>query len=52
MAFAFIRAKGYNKGMRDLISDALKGHGAEYIDIHFEESQATSIAYRGERLEE
>jgi TldD protein len=38
--------------MRDLISDALKGHGAEYIEIHFEESQATSIVYRGERLEE
>jgi len=38
--------------MRDLISDALKGHGADYIDIHFEESLATNIAYRGERLEE
>jgi len=49
---AFIRGKGYNKSMRDLISDALKGHGADYIEIHFEESQSTSIAYRGERLEE
>jgi TldD protein len=38
--------------MRDLISDALKGHGADYIEVHFEESQATSVAYRGERLEE
>jgi len=38
--------------MRDLISDALEGHRADYIEIHFEESQATSIAYRGERLEE
>jgi TldD protein len=38
--------------MRDLIADALKGQGAEYIEIHFEESQATSIVYRGERLEE
>jgi len=38
--------------VRDLIADALKGHGADYIEIHFEESQATSIAYRGERLEE
>jgi TldD protein len=38
--------------MRDLIADALKGHGADYIEIHVEESQATSIVYRGERLEE
>jgi TldD protein len=38
--------------MRDVIADALKGHGADYIEIHFEESQATSIVYRGERLEE
>jgi len=38
--------------MRDLIADALKGQGADYIEIHFEKSQATSIAYRGERLEE
>jgi TldD protein len=38
--------------MRDLFSDSLKGHGADYIEIHFEESQATTIAYRGERLEE
>jgi TldD protein len=50
--FAFIRVKGYNKGVRDLIADALKGHGADYIEIHFEDSQATSIAYRGKRLEE
>jgi len=50
--FAFIRLKGYNRGMRDLICDALKGHGADYIEIHFEESQSTSISYRGERLEE
>jgi TldD protein len=51
-SFVFITTKGYNRGMRDLITDALKGHGADYIEIHFEESQATSIAYRGERLEE
>jgi len=48
----FIRDKGYNTGMRDLIVDALNGHSADYIEIHFEESQATSIVYRGERLEE
>jgi TldD protein len=50
--FAFSRLKGYNSGMRDLISDALESHSADYIEIHFEESQATSIVYRGERLEE
>jgi len=50
--FAFIRVKSYNGGVRDLIVDALKGHGADYIEIHFEESQATSIIYRGKRLEE
>jgi TldD protein len=38
--------------VRDLIADALKGHDAEYIEIHFDESQATNIVYRGERLEE
>ena len=35
-----------------MIAEALKGHDADYIEIHFEESQATSITYRGERLEE
>jgi TldD protein len=50
--FAFIRVKGYNEGMRDLTADALKGHRADYVEIHFEESQATSIVYRGQRLEE
>jgi TldD protein len=38
--------------MRDLIADALKGHSADYMEIHVEESQATSIVYRGQRLEE
>jgi TldD protein len=51
-ALSFIRGKGYNTGMRDLIAEALKGHDADYIEIHIEESQATSIVYRGKRLEE
>jgi TldD protein len=51
-ALFFIRGKGYNTGMRDVIADALKGHDADYIEIHFEESQATSVVYRGQRLEE
>lgn len=49
---AFVRGKGYNSGVRDLITEALKGHNADYIEIHLEESQSTSIVYRGERLEE
>jgi hypothetical protein len=32
---AFIRGKGYNRGMRDLIADAVKGYGADYIEIHY-----------------
>ncbi|MEA3442451.1 MAG: TldD/PmbA family protein [Chloroflexota bacterium] len=38
--------------VRDQISDVLKGHNADYVEIRFEESQATHLAYRGERLEE
>jgi TldD protein len=44
--------KAYNGDMRDLIADALKGHDADYIEFHFEEGEATNIAYRGKRLEE
>lgn len=38
--------------MRNQFADALKGHDADYVEIHFEESDATSIVYRGQRLEE
>jgi TldD protein len=38
--------------MRNLITDALKGHEADYIEVHFEQSQSTDIVYRGGRLEE
>ncbi len=38
--------------MRDVIADALKGHDADYVEVHFEESEASYINYRGERLEE
>ena len=38
--------------MRDLFFDALKGHEADYIEIHYEESEATYIEYRGNRVEE
>lgn len=38
--------------MRQLFSDAMKGHESDYIEARFEESESTSITYRGERLEE
>jgi TldD protein len=38
--------------MRNQFADALKGHDADYIETRFEESQTTSIVYRGESLEE
>ena len=38
--------------MRDKLVDALKGHDADYVEIRLEESRATRIVYRGERLEE
>lgn len=38
--------------MQDLLSDALKGHQAEYIEIRFEETEATTIVYSGRNLEE
>ena len=38
--------------MHDQFVEALKGHKADHIEAHFEESAATHIVYRGERLEE
>lgn len=38
--------------MRNQLVDAMKGHEADYIEIHFEQSHATNISYRGKRLEE
>ncbi len=38
--------------MRNQFADAMRGHDADYIEIHAEESQSTNIVYRGERLEE
>lgn len=36
---------------RDQISDVLKGHPADYIELHFEESETTRIGYRGRELD-
>jgi len=38
--------------MSEQLLNALKGHSADYIEVHLEESQSTNITYRGKRLEE
>ena len=38
--------------IHDQITDALKGHHADYIEMRMDESQSTRLAYRGRRLEE
>jgi TldD protein len=38
--------------MRDRISEALKGHNADYIEVRIEEGEATRLQYRGRELED
>ena len=38
--------------MRDRITEALKGHNADYIEIRIEEGEATRLQYRGRELED
>ena len=38
--------------MRDQITEALKGHDADYIEIRIEEGEAARIQYRGRELED
>ena len=38
--------------MRDVIADALRGHRADYIEVHIEEAESTQIRFRGRQLEE
>ena len=38
--------------MRDLITEALEGHNAQYIELHLEESASTHLRYRGKDLED
>ena len=38
--------------LRDRLADALRGHGADYAEIRVEETDATSLTYRGRTLEE
>ena len=38
--------------MRDRLCEALRNHGADYVEIRYEERKITRIAYRGWQLEE
>jgi TldD protein len=38
--------------MRDQIEAALRGHGADYVEVRIEENSATRVAYRGRELED
>ena len=38
--------------MRDRITEALKDHDAQYIEIRLEQSEGTHLQYRGKNLEE
>ncbi len=40
------------KDIRAQITDALKGHGADYVEIRLEQSYVSRIVYRGHRVEE
>ncbi len=38
--------------LRDQMQDAIRGHGADYVEIRLEESDSTRIQYRARELEE
>ncbi len=38
--------------MRDLIAEALRGQRADHIEVHIEESESTSIRFRGRELDQ
>ena len=38
--------------MRDRLSEALRSHGADYVEIRYEERKSTRISYRGRQLED
>ena len=41
-----------NDNLQDLISDALKGHDAQYIELRVDQNRASHLRYRGRDLEE
>jgi TldD protein len=38
--------------LRQQLEEALKGHNADYVEVRIEETEATSLTYRGRELEE
>ncbi|MBI2847413.1 MAG: TldD/PmbA family protein [Chloroflexi bacterium] len=38
--------------LRDIITDAIKSHNADYVEVRVEENEATHLRYRGRELEE
>ena len=38
--------------LRGQISEALKGHGADYVEVRIEEGESTRLLYRGRELED
>ena len=38
--------------MKNLVEQALRGHGAEYVEVRLEEGESTRLQYRGQDLEE
>jgi TldD protein len=38
--------------LRQQLEEALRGHNADYVEIRVEETEATSLTYRGKELEE
>ena len=38
--------------LSDQISQALKGHGADYVEVRIEEGESTRLLYRGRELED
>ncbi len=47
-----VERPGATVSYRDLIEDALKGHGADYCEIRIEETDSTRLTYRGKSLED
>ena len=44
--------RGEDGNLRDRLTAALRGHGADYAEIRVEESAATRLLYRGRELED
>lgn len=43
---------GMEEALRDRLTEALKGHGAEYAEVRLETGEVSHITYRGHRVDE